>query len=137
MGKERKKTAAWVWPLRGLAVSVIAYVAAIALLALLAIQGAVGEDVTTVAIGACSALAAFAGGILSARRGTWAPLPGALAAAGGLAVCMVAIGLTWEAGIGPGAAIPLCGCGIGGLLAGAAGRRPGRRVRGRGHRRKP
>ena len=137
MGKERKKTAAWVWPLRGLAVSLITYVAAVALLALLVTRGTVGEDAADVAVGACSALAAFAGGVLSARRGSWAPLPGALAAAGGLAVCMVAVGLTWEEGIGPGAVIPLCGCGVGGVLAAAVGRRPGRRVRGKVHRRKP
>ena len=136
MGKERKKTAEWVWPLRGFLLALGLYVGLVALTALLTVRGTVGEEVTLPAVGGGCAIAAFVGGVLSARKGSWPPMSGALAVAGGLALCMVAVGLTWEEGIGTGAVILLVCCAAGGLLAGLTGRRSGRRVRGRAQRRK-
>ena len=125
MGKERKKTAEWVWPLRGFLLALGLYVGLVALTALLTVRGTVGEEVTLPAVGGGCAIAAFVGGVLSARKGSWPPMSGALAVAGGLALCMVAV-----------AVILLVCCAAGGLLAGLTGRRPGRRVRGRAQRRK-
>lgn len=136
MGKERKKTAEWVWPLRGLLLTLGLYTGLVALVALLTVRGTVGEEAALPAMGGACAAAAFTGGLLSARKGSWPPMSGALAVAGGLALCMVAVGLTWEEGIGTGAVVLLTCCAAGGLLAGLVGRRPGRRVRGRTQRRK-
>lgn len=136
MGKERKKTAEWVWPLRGFLLALGLYVGLVALAALLVVRGTVGEEVALPVVGGACAAAAFAGGVLSARKGSWPSMSGAMAVAGGLALCMVAVGLTWEEGIGTGAVILLVCCAVGGLLAGFAGRRPGRRARGRTQRRK-
>lgn len=136
MGKERKKTAEWVWLLRGLLLALGVYVGTVALIALLSVQGTIGQDAALPAVGGACAAASLAGGVLSARKGSWPPMSGALAVSAGLALCMAAVGLTWEEGIGTGAVVLLVCCAAGGLLAGLAGRRPGRRVRGRTQRRK-
>lgn len=43
MGKERKKTAEWVWPLWGLLLALGLYVGIVALIALLTVRGTCGE----------------------------------------------------------------------------------------------
>lgn len=136
MGKERKKTAEWVWPLRGLLLALGLYVGIVALIALLTVRGTVGQEAALPAVGGACAAASFAGGVLGARKGTWPPMSGAMAVTAGLVLCMAAVGVTWEEGIGPGAVALLACCAVGGVLAGLVGRRTGRRVRGRGQRRK-
>lgn len=69
MGKERKKPAEWVWPLRGLLLALALYLGGVALIALLTVQGTVGQKAALPAVGGACAAASFAGGVLSAGRG--------------------------------------------------------------------
>ena len=126
-GKKRR-TAAGVVLLQGAAVSVIVYLAGILLLALLVVKGAVPERVAFPAVAVLCRLGALSGGVVTARRTPWGPLPAALLNTALFAAVLLVAGLAcWPDGIGSrGVILLLCALG-GGLTAGLLGGRRGRR----------
>ena len=126
-GKKRR-TAAGVVLLQGAAVSVIVYLAGILLLALLVVKGAVPERAAFPAVAVLCLLGTLSGGVVTARRTPWGPLPAALLNTALFAAVLLVVGLAcWPDRIGSrGVILLLCALG-GGLAAGLLGGRRGRR----------
>ena len=125
---KKKRTAAGIVLLQGMAVSVIVYLAGILLLALLVVKGAVPERAAFPAVAVLCLLGTLSGGVVTARRTPWGPLSAALLNTALFAAVLLVVGLAcWPDGIGSrGVILLLCALG-GGLAAGLLGGRRGRR----------
>lgn len=126
---KKKRTAAGIVLLQGMAVSVIVYLAGLLLLALLVVKGAVPERAAFPAVAVLCLLGALGGGGVVARRTPWGPLPAALLNTALFAAVLLVVGLAcWADGIGSKGIILLLCALAGGLAAGLlGGRRGGRR----------
>lgn len=136
MAKNRKQTPPWrafVW---GLLVSVGLYLCLLVLLTFLTVRGVLGEEGTYPAIAAACGVSALSGGLVCVRDAPMGRLPAAMLCAGGFAAVLAVVGLLcWEEGVTV-RGLALLGCTLaGGLAAGAAGGRRGRRVKSRARRR--
>lgn len=131
MGKGKKQQKVWMLLLKGVALSLGIYLAGELLLALLLVKGIAGEGTAFPITAVLCVLAAAAGGMLTARRTPWGPLPGGVLCAGLFALVLIAGGALWWDGItwsGHGGI--LLGCVLaGGILAGVLGSRPKKRRR--------
>lgn len=127
MAKGRKRLAVWQGLLAGSLLTVGVYLLGLLFLTLLLVKGALSEGGSFPAVAVLCALSVLAGGLLTVRLTRWRA-GGVLTAAVFLSALILAGLGFWEeiAWLGRGGVLLLCGL-TGGLLAGLAGPKRGRR----------
>lgn len=132
MGKGKKAAAPWLVVLQSVGSALAMYLVGVALLAGLMVRGSVPQSAAWPVMAVLCLGAAFAGGMVSARRLPWGTLPSALLAAGCFGAVLALAGLGgWDTLtlMGRGGGLLLCTV-VGGVLAGLlGGRRKVRRKR--------
>ena len=130
-GKKRKRLTGPAAAALGLVTALAGYAVLLAGVTALLVRGVMPEGSLGAAVMVCCALAALAGGAVSAGRSTWRPMSAAVSVGAVMAVILVLGGLSapeppnWA---GQGGALVLCALG-GGVLAGFAALRRSRRKR--------
>ena len=113
-------------------VSAGVYLGLLLVCAALLVRGTVGEGAATPLVLVCGLAAAFVGGLLCVRRCPWGRMASGLAGAaafGAVVACVAAV--AWRDGAAwlSGGALVLSAIAVGGVLAGAVGRKRGKRVK--------